>query len=127
MSVEFITGMEVRTRHKNCDLAHALWQFRIARHGLGVVPDRSPELWKGQPGIPGADQRAAVIDRLETFETRLNALLHIVIKGALLAFECLRRNKWKPHPISPAAISCNALRVTRYRCMRFVASATGLT
>src|ERR1700760_1240011 len=83
MSVEFITGMEVRTGHKDCDLAHALWQLRIARHGFGVVPDRPSELRKSQPGIPGSDQRAAVIDRLETLETCLDALLHIVIKGAL--------------------------------------------
>src|ERR1700742_3958182 len=95
--------MEVRTGHEDCDLAHTLWQFWIARHCLGVVPDCSPELRKGQPGIPGPDECAALIDRLETLETCLNALFHIVIKGTLLAFECLRCNKWKSHSVSPAA------------------------
>src|ERR1700745_2066670 len=95
--------MEVRTGHKDCDLAHTLWQFRIACQGLCVVPDCPPELWKGQPRIPRPDKCAALIDRLETLETCLNALFHVVIKGTLLAFECLRRNKWKSHPVSPAA------------------------
>src|ERR1700756_76892 len=95
--------MEVRTCHQDCYLANTLWQLWISRHGLCVVPDRPSKLWKGQPRIPRSDERTALIDRLEALETCLNALLHIVIKGTLLAFECLRRNKWKSHPVSPGA------------------------
>src|ERR1700756_1615852 len=95
--------MEVRTCHQDCYLANTLWQLWISRHGLCVVPDRPSKLWKGQPRIPRSDERTAPIDRLEALETCLNALLHIVIKSTLLAFECLRRNKWKSHPQSPGA------------------------
>jgi hypothetical protein len=55
--------MKVRAGYEDRDLADGARQFRRAGQGFDQFPNRSAEFRKMQPGIPGPDQPAGVVNR----------------------------------------------------------------
>jgi hypothetical protein len=53
-----------------------------------------------QPGIPWADQPAAIVDRSEALEIRFDAVSHIIIEAPLLGSQIGRWNERQSHAVA---------------------------